>query len=109
MWNIKGKGNHVAMVEGGRQLTYTELDGLCGQIVAPMGARSLVFCLCTNTIASVAGYLAFTDNGHVPLLLDAKISRDLLNQLIDAYRPAWVWTPVEMTDKLPEGRVALEL
>ena len=71
--------------------------------------RSLVFCLCTNTVASVAGYLAFTEYGHVPLLLDAKISRDLLNQLIEAYRPAWIWAPVDMADKLPEGVVALEL
>ena len=109
MWNIGDKGDKVAMIEGERKLTYAELDGLCGQIVGKLSERSLVFCLCANTVASVAGYLAFTEHGHVPLLLDAKISRDLLNQLIEAYHPAWIWAPADMAEKLPEGDVALEL
>ena len=93
MWNIGDKGDKVAMIEGERKLTYAELDGLCGQIVGKLSERSLVFCLCANTVASVAGYLAFTEHGHVPLLLDAKISRDLLSQLIEAYQgqlDAWL-------------------
>ena len=109
MWNLADKGDKVAMIEGERKLTYAELDGLCGQIAGQMSERSLVFCLCTNTAASVAGYLAFTEHGHVPLLLDAKISRDLLNQLIQAYHPAWIWAPEDMAEKLPEGDMALEL
>lgn len=108
MWNLKDKGDRIALIEGERNLSYAELDGLCQRIVAPMGERSLVFCLCSNTVGSVAGYLAFTESGHVPLLLDAKISRELLAELIDAYRPAWFWAPVDMADKLPEHRVVLE-
>lgn len=108
MWDLQGKGRSVALVEGERRVTYAELDGLCESIAAPLGARSLVFCLCTNTAASVAGYLAFTGHGHVPLLLDAKISRDLLGQLVEAYRPQWIWAPADMREKLPECRVALE-
>lgn len=108
MWNLKNKGGAIALIEDGRSVDYTELESLCQQIVAPMGERSLVFSLCTNTVASVAGYLAFTEKGHVPLLLDAKISRDLLNQLIDAYHPAWIWTPLDMADKLPEGKAVFE-
>ncbi len=109
MWNLEQKGDSVALVEGDRRLTYARLGELCREIIAPMGDRSLVFSLCTNTAGSVAGYLAFTGNGHVPLLLDAKISRSLLDQLIGAYHPAWIWAPVAMADKLPEGRVALEI
>jgi acyl-CoA synthetase (AMP-forming)/AMP-acid ligase II len=109
MWNLEQKGDSVALVEGDRRLTYARLGELCREIIAPMGDRSLVFSLCTNTAGSVAGYLAFTGNGHVPLLLDAKISRSLLDQLIGAYHPTWIWAPVAMADKLPEGRVALEI
>ena len=108
MWNLADKGARIALVEGERQYTYPELDGLCRAIAAPIKRRSLVFCLCANTAASVAGYLAFTENGHVPLLLDAKISRDLLGQLVDAYRPSWFWAPVDMAEKLPEHRVVME-
>jgi len=109
MWNLGDKGQSVALVEGDRKLTYAELDDLCRRIVAPMGGRSLVFCLCTNAVASVAGYLAFTEYGHVPLLLDAKISRDLLGQLTVAYRPAWIWAPADIKEKLPDCEVVQEL
>lgn len=109
MWDLGAKGKRVALVEGERSLTYVQLNEMCEQIAAPMGGRSLVFSLCSNAVGSVAGYLAFTENGHVPLLLDARISRDLLNQLIDAYHPAWIWAPVDMAEKLPEGRRVLEI
>ena len=108
MWNVGSKGERIALIEGERRVSYSELDGLCREIVAPLKKRSLIFCLCANTVASIAGYLAFTEYGHVPLLLDARISRDLMNQLIDAYRPAWLWAPLDMAEKLPEHRVALE-
>lgn len=109
MWNLGDKGQAVALIEGDRKVTYAQLEGLCRRIVAPLGGRSLVFCLCTNTVASVAGYLAFTEYGHVPLLLDARISRDLLIRLVEAYRPAWIWAPAEAEDRLPDCDIALEL
>ena len=109
MWNLIDKGHSVALIQGEQHVTYEALDELCRKITAPIGKRSLVFCLCTNTVGSVAGYLALTEHGHVPLLLDAKISFDLLKQLIEAYRPSWIWAPTDMGDKLPEGSVALEL
>jgi len=108
MWQLKQKGEAVSMIEGDDIISYAQLDGLCADIVSPLGKRSLVFCLCANTIASVAGYLAFTEYGHVPLLLDAKISRDLLSQLIEAYRPQWIWAPLDAADKLPDGNRVLE-
>lgn len=109
MWNLRDKGDAIALIDNERRLTYARLDELCGEIAAPLGERSLVFCLCTNTTGSVAGYLAFTEHGHVPLLLDAKISRDLLGQLVEAYRPTWIWAPVDMQEKLPEGKKILEV
>ena len=109
MWNLGNRGQSIALKEGDRAVTYAELDELCRKIVSPLNGRSLVFCLCTNTVASVAGYLAFTEYGHVPLLLDSKISRDLLNQLIDAYRPGWIWAPSNVREKLPDCDTILEL
>ena len=109
VWNLGNKEQNVALIEGDRKVTYAELEALCRRIVAPLVGRSLVFCLCTNTVASVAGYLALTEYGHVPLLLDARISRDLLGQLIEAYRPAWIWAPSDAGEKLPDCSNALEL
>ena len=109
MWNLGDKSDHVALIAGTRSVTYGELDRDCQAIAAKLSQRSLVFCLCTNTIGAIAGYLSFTDNGQVPLLLDAKISRELLNHLIEAYRPSYFWAPLSAVDKLPQGRRVCEL
>ena len=50
MWNLADKGARIALVEGERQYTYPELDGLCRAIAAPIKRRSLVFCLCALII-----------------------------------------------------------
>ena len=108
MWNLADKGDRIAMIDGDRRVSYAELAALCDSIGEKLPERSLVFCLCTNTVGSVAGYLSFTEAGHVPLLLDAKISRDLLGQLIDAYHPGWFWAPKSAVEKLPECRCVYE-
>lgn len=102
MWNLREKGARVALVEGERTITYAEMADTCEQLQAQLAPRSLAFCLCGNTAASVIGYLAMTDGGHVPLLLDARISRDLLNSLTEAYRPAYFWLPGAMTEKFSD-------
>ncbi len=99
MWNLIEKGDRIAMIDGERQITYNELDRITSDLRAQIPNRSLVFCMCTNTPGSIAGYLAFTEGGSVPLLLDAKISAELLGHLIEAYRPSYIWLPVALKER----------
>lgn len=108
MWKLREKGDAIALIDGERRIPYGELADIADSILACMEQRSLVFCLCSNATASIVGYLAFTEGGHVPLLLDAKISRDLLGQLVEAYHPQWFWAPLAAAEKLPEGERVLE-
>ena len=102
MWNLCEKGASVALIDGCRNVTYAELYAICDLLGKQIPNRSLVFCLCTNTVGSVAGYLAFTEGGQVPLLLDSKISNDLLKQLMESYRPAYLWIPSTMIDQFTD-------
>lgn len=102
MWDLLRNSERVALVDDQRKVTYGELAGICDGIGGRLDGRSLVFCLCTNSVGSIAGYLAFTEGGQVPLLLDARISAGLLRDLIEAYRPSWLWAPVTNLDKLAE-------
>lgn len=108
MWHLLEKGDNVAMIEGERRITYGELAGVTGDIQAQIPGRTLVFCMCTNTVGSIAGYLAFTEGGSVPLLLDAKISADLLGHLIDAYRPAYIWLPASSRERFADYSIVYE-
>ena len=108
MWNLLEKGNKTALVQGDRQVSYEELSRICQSLQAQIPNRSLVFCLCSNTVGSVAGYLALTDGGSLPLLLDAKISSELLGYLTDAYRPTYFWMPSDLRERFPDYRFIFE-
>ena len=57
--------------------------------------RCLAFCLCTNSIGSIVGYTAFVQNGVAPVLLNAHLERELLNNLLNSYNPSYLWVPTE--------------
>jgi acyl-coenzyme A synthetase/AMP-(fatty) acid ligase len=60
-----------------------------------MSGRSLVFCLCRNTAGSLLGYVSFINNKQVPLLLNASMDAEFVKNLLDAYRPSFLWLPME--------------
>jgi acyl-coenzyme A synthetase/AMP-(fatty) acid ligase len=92
-------GERLAFVdECGIQMTYAQLEEnsqAMGQVLTP---RSLVFQLCENTIGSAAGYVAFLSNQVVPLMLDAKIDKQLLADLLAVYRPRYIHVPDHLAE-----------
>ncbi|MBQ9062707.1 MAG: AMP-binding protein [Eubacterium sp.] len=82
--------------DDGSAMTYEQLQAHADWIGGIVPARSLVFCLCENVIGSAAGYLGFLQKRIVPLLLDAGINTQLLSDLIELYRPAWIYLPGEL-------------
>ena len=93
LFDIKGFGDKVALVEGERSCTYRELDEISSGIASAAGDARLAFLLCENHIEAIAGYLAFVNNGIVPMLLDAEIDGALLCNLMELYRPELIWKP----------------
>lgn len=81
------------VVEDDSAVSYRELARLQDEVARGLKPRSLVFCLCSNTLESVAGYLACLRTGTVPLLLPATIDATLLEGLLRVYRPDALWAP----------------
>ena len=102
-------GNEVALIEGDRHVTYTELHGLSSQIAQLCVGRSIVFVLCSNCVSSIAGYVGFVNRGVVPLLLDNAIDSDLLSHLVDAYCPGYLWLPQERSSAFEGAKIIYEL
>lgn len=95
MWQLSENKNKLAVIdESGGQYTYDELFEAGKKLIGHVkNGRCLVFILCTNEVGSLLGYITFLNHRIVPVLVDANLSRDLLNSLILTYKPDYLWLP----------------
>lgn len=97
MWDLARFADRTALIgDDGQHVTYGEIEENGKDLLESAGGRCLVFSLCTNQIGSVAGYAGFLNNGIVPVLLNARMDRELLQRLMDNYKPACLWTPSDI-------------
>lgn len=94
MWNFRQFGERIAIIDSnGCQLTYNELASRGDDFASKIEPRSLIFIMCKNEIDSVVAYTAAIEHGIVPLLIKADIDEELKQNLLDTYRPAYVYEP----------------
>jgi len=92
-YNPYFKDNIAIITDTGNRITYDELSQFSKRIKNHVAGKPLIFALCENTPGSLLGYVAFISKGAVPLMLDAKIDADLLNNLLNVFKPNYVWMP----------------
>ena len=90
---VKYNDKTAAIQSDGTSITYSQLGDFAAEIGKLIEPRTLVFSLCENSIGSMAGYLSFLNNRIVPLMLDVKIDGSLFANLVDIYKPAYIWCP----------------
>lgn len=94
--NLNTYNNSLAVItDQGEGVLYKDIETYSSLIYSKINHRCLVFCLCKNTIDSLTGYISFVTNKVVPLMLDAGLEIDLLNNLIKLYQPEYLWMPIE--------------
>lgn len=103
IWNLTQFGNNLAIVdEKWNKISYSQLHANAQALADFIGRRCLVFALCRNEIGSVLGYVAFVNNGIVPVQLNSHLEAGLLQNLLAAYEPSYLWVPREQTNLFPE-------
>ena len=85
--------NTAIKTDTGEGFTYKELQAEVDCMKGYLHPGKLSFCLCSNTIPSVIGYIAFVQKGVATVMLDAEKDADLLNNLLAIYRPNYLWAP----------------
>ena len=90
--------------DSGYSLTYEELCRTVEELASLNIHRSIVFCLCSNCAGSLAGYLAFENNGQVPLLLSSKLDDSLRLNLEQIYQPCYYWVPEQKAEAIKGGQ-----
>jgi long-chain acyl-CoA synthetase len=109
VWHFDFYRERIAAIsDTGEQITYGQLYRFGDDICSAMPSRQLVFCLCSNTLGSLAGYTAFLQNRIVPLLLDSRMDRSLLADLVASYRPDYFWMPQSIVGEFQE-KLAVEI
>ena len=97
LWNLERFAENIALFDdNGDSITYAQLNEESRILVSKIAKRSLVFSLCTNSIGSVLGYTAFVNSGKaVPVQLSNHLDEALLQSLLSAYEPSYLWIPKE--------------
>ncbi|WP_281228038.1 AMP-binding protein [Flavobacterium aquiphilum] len=88
----------IAIDDSGNHLINSDLDYLNEKFKGIIGERKLLFSLSNNTIGSLCGYLSFYHTKNVPLLLDATIDLQLFKELMEKYKPNFLWVPAKRDD-----------
>ena len=104
---LKHQERCAAIADNGMAITYNELSTFSLRMAVAVKPHSLVFSFCENTIGSLAGSVAFLNNGIVPLLLEAGQNQQNLGRLLDTYRPAYIYLPKWMRQDFPEFKLCL--
>ena len=66
--------------------TYAELNKLCDEFSKNIlsSTKKLIFILCQNSIETIVAYLACLQTENVAVLIDAKINKGFLENLINS-------------------------
>lgn len=103
MWDFSAYNENDAIVdEYGNKLSYYRLYNIENELRVTIESRTIVFCLCTNSIGSIIGYTSFINCKVVPVLLNAHTEIELLNNLARLYYPSYFWIPENMEIKFSE-------
>ena len=87
----KFKSNICFIEESGKKTLYKNALEEGERLCKDLNPRSLIFVLCQNNVEFFVGYLAFFRKQLVQMLLNANISSNLLNELINTYLPKYIF------------------
>ena len=85
--------NEIALIHRNKSLRYGELADVADKIGIHLKSRSTILIVCSNNIASVAGYIGSLRAKAVPLLVSTKNDRELFTNVIEAYNPSYIFLP----------------
>ena len=84
--------NDVALIEGnGSIITYSDLYRNVSEFSTFFDDKHLVFLIGENNFVTIVCYLSAVESGVVPLLLGSMIKQNQLNNLIDVYKPKYIF------------------
>jgi acyl-CoA synthetase (AMP-forming)/AMP-acid ligase II len=92
--------SRTALIDSsGQFLSYSRLLSEADSL-AEISGRKLIFIICTNSTEVVTAYVGFLRSGNVPILLSHTLAPELFTNLLNRYKPAFMFLPISWTVKL---------
>jgi acyl-coenzyme A synthetase/AMP-(fatty) acid ligase len=91
----KYSSNIAIITEQSEKISYKDLLDTADSIGKQIKKRCLVFTVCKNCFESVAGYIGFLRSRAVQVLIHDTIDNILFANLIETYKPEYIYIPVE--------------
>jgi len=92
--NLKKFLNNIALInDDGKQYTYSKILNYADKISIKIKGRSTILFICKNSIESIVGYLSFIKRGCVLILVDNKIKKNNLSNILSKFRPKYIFHP----------------
>lgn len=93
-WEQIGEyGDKIALLEEDKNVTYAKLNEVAQNISSNIPSRAIVFCICSNCVGAVCGYIGFLQKKVVPIMLNHMIDREFFDSLFEIYKPQYIWCP----------------
>lgn len=94
MFNFKEHSENYAIITAeNTAITYNSLYDYQKNLYNHLGKSKLIIILCENSLGSLIGYIACIINKIVPILIDKSTNEYLLKNILERYRPNYIWLP----------------
>ncbi len=96
--NFSKYNNLPCLISDEYTVSYQEVDAICSQIEALLPEKKqLILIKSKVNIGTIVGYLSFLRKNHTIMMLDASVDDTLMQNLIEIYRPNFIWEEVIST------------
>ncbi len=88
----------AVMSETGEKYSYKKLTEDADRLALNIPERSLVFLICENCYESIMAYISFLRKRIVPVLINPKNDRSMIEHLKESYMPQYIFCPTDRTE-----------
>lgn len=97
----------IAVIDSyGERLSYGDILAFRKELAISIPKRSFAFLLSENNAGGVAWIVGCIASGMVPLILNARMDKDLYAHLLDIYRPEYVCAPDDIDVNLENETIS---
>jgi len=93
--------------DSGVRCTYSDVIKIAQCDAFSSTQRELFFCIIGNDVDALVGYISIIASDHAALLLPKDIPKDVLLDLIEIYKPSFVWLPIERSSYFDINRTVI--
>lgn len=94
--------NSAALITEDKIISYNQLAELSNNIGGAINRRCHIFLLATNSVDSIAGYIAFLNKKIVPIVIDANLNISAIKNLAEIYRPDFLFLPKKLRENFSD-------